>query len=85
MKLLVISDIHAECQPHGFDLPVGTDFDVAVCAGDIACGPAAIDWLLGQDALRGKPVMFVAGNHEYYGGLLQDSAMLIRSAAVGTT
>lgn len=84
MKLLVISDIHAECQPHGFDLPVGTDFDVAVCAGDIACGPAAIDWLLGQDALHGKPVMFVAGNHEYYGELLQDSAMLIRSAAVGT-
>jgi Icc-related predicted phosphoesterase len=84
MKLLVISDIHAERHPHAFDLPVGMDFDVAVFAGDIACGPAAIDWLLGQDALNGKPLVFVPGNHEYYGGLLQDSAMLIRSAAIGT-
>lgn len=85
MKILVISDIHAEHQPHAFDLPVGADFDVAVCAGDIARGPAAIDWLLGQDALRGKPIIFVAGNHEYYGEvLLQDSAMLIRSASIGT-
>jgi len=84
MKLLVISDIHAESQPHTFNLPIGADFDVAVCAGDIAYGPAAIDWLLGQNALHGKPVMFVAGNHEYYGGLIQDSASLIQSAAIGT-
>lgn len=47
-------------------------------------GPAAINGLLGQEALHGNPVMFVAGNREYYGGLLQHTAMLIRGAAIGT-
>lgn len=84
MKIFTASDLHGENRPHGYDVPEDLDFDVAVFAGDIGRGPAAVDWLLGQPALRDKPVMFVAGNHEYYGGILQDQAALIRSAALGT-
>jgi hypothetical protein len=84
MKLFIASDLHGEIRPHGYDVPEGVDFDVAVFAGDIGYGPAAVDWLLGQKALRNKPVMFVAGNHEYYGSLVEDQSLLIRSATYGT-
>ncbi len=84
MRVFVASDLHGEIRSHGYNVPEGLDFDVAVFAGDIGRGPAAVDWLLAQRALRDKPVMFVAGNHEFYGALLQDQAELIRSAARGT-
>ena len=84
MKIFIASDLHGENRPHGYDVPEGLDFDVAVFAGDIGRGPAAVEWLLGQPALRDRPVMFVAGNHEYYGSLLQDQAALMRDVARGT-
>lgn len=84
MRIFTASDLHGGMGPHGYDIPHGLDFDVAVFAGDIGRGPAAVDWLLGQKALRDRPVMFVAGNHEYYRGLLQDVASLIRGACRGT-
>lgn len=83
MKLLIASDLHGEIRPHGYDVPA-LDFDVAVFAGDIGDGPEAVDWLLGQRALRDKPVLFVAGNHEYYNSILQEQAAVIRDAARGT-
>lgn len=84
MKLFIASDLHGEMGPHGYDVPAGLDFDVAVFAGDVGRGAAAVDWLLGQDALRDRPVMFVAGNHEYYRTILQDAAAEIRDRARGT-
>lgn len=41
-----------------------TDADLIIAAGDIGVGIQGVRWL--QDA--GKPVLYVAGNHEYYGG-----------------
>jgi hypothetical protein len=84
MKLFIASDLHGEIWPLDYDVPEDLDFDVAVFAGDIDSGPAAVRWLRGQRALRDKPVLFVAGNHEYYGRILQDGAALIRDAARGT-
>ena len=84
MRIFVASDLHGEMGDHGYDVPAGLDFDVAVLAGDIGRGPAAIDWILRQEALRDKPVMFVAGNHEYYRGVLQDVAAEMRDACRGT-
>ncbi|MBR0825713.1 metallophosphoesterase family protein [Bradyrhizobium manausense] len=84
MKIFIASDLHGEIRPHGYDVPEGLDFDVAVFAGDIGDGPEAVEWLLGQRALRDRPVLFVAGNHEYYNSILQDQASLIRDAARGT-
>lgn len=83
MRLFIASDLHGEIRSHGYDVPK-LDFDVAVFAGDVGDGPEAVEWLLGQRALRDKPVLFVAGNHEYYNSILEDQAALIREAARGT-
>jgi hypothetical protein len=55
-----------------------------VFAGDIARGADSVRWMLDQRALLGRPVLFVAGNHEYYRGVLEDVAAEIRDAARGT-
>jgi Icc-related predicted phosphoesterase len=84
MKLFIVSDLHGEIWPPDYDVPENLGFDVAMFAGDIHTGPEAVRWLRGQRALRDKHVMFVAGNHEYYGRILEDSAAQIRDAARGT-
>ncbi|MCA6098175.1 metallophosphoesterase [Bradyrhizobium australafricanum] len=84
MKIFVASDLHGEMWPHDYDVPEGLDFDVAVFAGDVHHAYRAVSWLTNQRGLRGKPVLFVAGNHEFYGSVLQDAAAKIRDAARGT-
>ena len=42
--------------------------DVVVLAGDIARPAAAAAWALGFD----RPVLYVIGNHEFYGGSLPE-------------
>jgi Icc-related predicted phosphoesterase len=70
VKIFLISDIHFEFH-NKVDwlppLPDGNQFDVLVLAGDIGHGP----WLAtGLRRLRSrfpsKPIVYVAGNHEYY-------------------
>jgi len=64
MKLLVYSDLHLEFGSV-FRLPEDTDADLLVLAGDIITFQdfSPLDRLLeGWD----KPVLYVAGNHEYY-------------------
>jgi predicted phosphodiesterase len=62
MKLIVCSDLHLE---FGSDFRLPTDGDVLILAGDIIkfsdCAP--LDRLL---ATWKKPVLYIAGNHEYY-------------------
>ncbi|MGO4740719.1 metallophosphoesterase [Bosea sp. 2KB_26] len=69
MRLLVLSDIHLEFG--SFSLPEKLDdFDVAVFAGDIGRPIVqAIQWIEQQrrGPLRGRPAVFVVGNHELYG------------------
>ncbi len=63
VKLHVLSDLHLSVA--GLDIP-RTGADAVVLAGDIARPGAAVEW-----ALRlGKPVLYVPGNHEFYGGSL---------------
>lgn len=61
MKIQYFSDIHLEFGE--FEAPT-TDADVIVAAGDIGVGLQGIEWLKQLD----KPIIYVAGNHEYYGG-----------------
>jgi len=81
VKLHVVSDLHLEHDPD-WRLPP-TDADVLVLAGDIAPG------LRGMGAFFkfGKPVLYVPGNHEYYGenmsGLV--AAMRLYSKPAGIT
>lgn len=59
MNIQLMSDLHLE---HG-DMPVPhTDADVVILAGDIHPGTKGLEWAKGFD----KPVIYVAGNHEYY-------------------
>lgn len=73
MKLWVLSDLHLE-----FDQPFSQsppdDADVMVCAGDVLDKGIipSLQWLADTfgDAI---PVVFVPGNHEYYGAALEES------------
>lgn len=75
MRLLVLSDIHLEFGP--FELPGDIEaFDVAVFAGDIGRPIGdAIAWIDRQRSgpLKGRPVVFVPGNHEFYGTEIAES------------
>lgn len=51
-----------------FVLPDGASADIAILAGDITNSPvAAFDFASKVMAERAKDVIYVAGNHEYYG------------------
>lgn len=61
MKIHVLSDLHTEFAPFH---PPQPEADVVVLAGDTATGTAGID--LARQWFPGRPVLYVAGNHEYY-------------------
>lgn len=67
MRLLVLSDLHLELGT-SFTLPAGLDFDAVVLAGDIhSPGRKAVHWARRESTFGGKPVVYVPGNHEFYG------------------
>jgi predicted phosphodiesterase len=77
MKLNILSDLHLSVC--GFDRPEN-DADVVILAGDIARPSEAVAW-----ARRfGKPVLYVPGNHEFYGGALDSVAADLQRLAAGT-
>ncbi|ALN73068.1 metallophosphoesterase family protein [Aureimonas sp. AU20] len=65
MRVHVLSDLHLEHRAGAGWEPLVVDCDVVVVAGDVASPPAAsLRWL--SERFQ-APVIFVAGNHEYYG------------------
>jgi predicted phosphodiesterase len=77
VKLNVLSDLHLS---RG-ELPVPeNDADVVILAGDIARPQPAIAWAM-QIA---KPVLYVAGNHELYGGTIEGTAAELKRLAAGS-
>ncbi|MEJ8814270.1 metallophosphoesterase [Variovorax ureilyticus] len=80
MKLLVLSDIHAEFE--AFEVPKGLDYDVAILAGDIvAPGRVAAPWMRGSAGFGNKPIVQIAGNHEYYESVLEREEAEMRRQA----
>ena len=79
MKLHILSDVHVEFGP--YDAPE-TDADVVVLAGDIHVGRNGFDWA--REQFPNKPVLYVLGNHEYYGKALPKFADKLRELAEGT-
>ncbi|MCP5202467.1 MAG: metallophosphoesterase [Gammaproteobacteria bacterium] len=77
MKIQFFSDVHLE---FGATALATSDADVIVAAGDVAIGAAGVPWL----AASGKPTVYVAGNHEYYGGEMGAVQAAIRGACAGT-
>ncbi|WP_429613680.1 metallophosphoesterase [Variovorax sp. W2I14] len=65
--MLVLSDLHLEFAP--FEPVPDLEFDVVILAGDIHSPvKRAVQWAV--DRFRGKPVVYLLGNHEYYDGRL---------------
>ena len=62
MRIRIHSDLHLEFAPF---VPPPSDADVIVLAGDIDNGAAGIEWA--RETFE-KPVLYLAGNHEYYEG-----------------
>lgn len=62
MKFRVMSDIHLEFEP--INIPyIGEDF--LILAGDIQVGATQEDWFV--ELLKDRSVIYIAGNHEFYG------------------
>ncbi|VTU44325.1 metallophosphoesterase [Variovorax sp. RA8] len=80
MKLLILSDLHIESGT--FRVP-NVDVDVVDLAGDIAASAAkALRWVRRDGNFGQKtPLVFVPGNHEFYGGVLQTTIADMHQAA----
>ena len=77
LKLHLLSDLHLS--QAGFTAP-DTDADVVVLAGDIARPPESVAWA----RALGKPVLYVPGNHEFYGGSLAGTLAQLGALCEGT-
>jgi predicted phosphodiesterase len=77
VKIHVLSDLHLGVSE--MERPL-TDADVVVLAGDIGPARQAAAW-----AMRlGKPVLYVLGNHEFYGGNIDRAAAELEALCAGT-
>lgn len=75
MKINFMSDLHLEFEFGGY--PMDLSGDILVLAGDIISGNQQhIDWIKGLDF---KHIIFVAGNHEFYGGDIVNTERMIRN------
>lgn len=77
MRLNILSDLNL-----GFgamDRPVN-DADLVVLAGDISRPREAVAWALRFD----KPVLYVPGSHEFYGGSIDGGLKALQRLCEGT-
>jgi predicted phosphodiesterase len=77
MKLNIISDLHLGL---GALDPPDNHADVVILAGDVARPKQAVAW---ASALK-KPVLYIAGNHEFYGGSIDGTRRELRALCAGT-
>jgi predicted phosphodiesterase len=77
--LHVLSDLHIEQAP--FTAPE-VEADVVVLAGDIANGTRGVEWA--QSWTNGRPVLYVVGNHEFYGHRCPGLVDALRQRSVGS-
>src|ERR1700752_2288598 len=79
MRVHILSDLHLEFAPFQ---PNNVDADVVVLAGDVHTGRNGIEWAL--KAFPDRPVIYVLGNHEFYGQKLQKLIKELQELADGT-
>ncbi len=74
LKAVVFSDLHLAFSELDYELTLPVDADVVVVAGDVTAPVAkSLHWLNENIAMAGYEVVFVAGNHEHYGQVYEDS------------
>jgi Icc-related predicted phosphoesterase len=79
MNIQIISDIHNE---KGFNEVMLKSADMLVIAGDLNETIKGVDWLL--ENIKEIPVVYVLGNHEYFGGAYPKTLNEIKAKAEGT-
>lgn len=82
MRLLILSDLHHELWRQDAP-PINLSIsrpDVVILAGDIDIGAKAVEWAAATFA--GLPVLYVHGNHEAYGGKLEEVQAEIEAACL---
>jgi predicted phosphodiesterase len=83
MRLHILSDLHLErrgSMPLG---PPAPEADVTILSGDIARGVDGVRWA--RERGGGRPVLYVAGNHEFYGHSLPGLVCELRAEAAGSS
>lgn len=80
MRLLVISDLHVEFAPFVPDPAIVEQADVVVLAGDIHSGSNGMAWA--RKTFGDKPIIYVAGNHEFYGSHFDGHLIELRKQAL---
>lgn len=76
MKLHILNDLHLEFST--FE-PPATDADIIVLAGDINKDTSGIYWA--RSTFPEKPILYVPGNHEFYGFYRPETLVRMRAAA----
>lgn len=72
MKLRIISDLHIRHEANHLAAIHQGDEDVVACAGDVDNGTKyGLSWL--RDRFPDRRIVFVPGNHEYYGEIIADA------------
>jgi calcineurin-like phosphoesterase family protein len=84
MKLLVLSDLHIEFEAVVADEEAVARADVIVLAGDVHTKNRSVEWARTFVNDPAKPVILVAGNHEFYGGHFDRTLDKLRGSALGT-
>ena len=82
MKLLVLSDLHVEFAPFEPDAEATEAADVIVLAGDIHKGVEGMAWA--RKTFPNHEIIYVAGNHEFYGQHWDLLVVELRVAALMT-
>jgi len=77
MKLNILSDLHLGL---GDLAPPDNDADAVILAGDIARPREAVAWATSL----GKPVLYVPGNHEFYGDSIDGTRDALARLCEGT-
>jgi len=76
LKIHILSDLHLEFAPFK---PPTTKADIVVLAGDIHLGQKGLAWA--KQSFPDKTVIYVLGNHEYYGNAIPKLTNKVREAS----
>lgn len=79
MRLHILSDLHLEFESFS---PAAVDSDVVILAGDVGTGCNGFEWAL--KTFPDRAVIYVLGNHEFYGQKLQKLLAELKDMARGT-
>ena len=69
MRIRVLSDLHLECFEDDRELAT-VEADIVILAGDIHSQADGLQWAAGR--FPDLPVLYVPGNHEYYGACMPE-------------